>query len=511
MKIKKIILSLIIFSAFGLSAQTLAPKGADPKPAEAKWYDKVNFSGYVDVYYNWTSNNRQGATQDTAGTFHTYNKQFAVNAVKLSMEKLPEKESPYGFRLDMQNGQNIMYQERPYQTTNSIYNMQLLQQAYVSFYFPVAKGLVVDAGKMATHIGNELLDSKDNVNYTIGYIFFNTIPFIHTGARATLTLSDRLSGGLYLYNSAQGTGFTANGQQFGYSGVTPVNQNQLFSTSNHVYSDGPNPFRAYGSQVKYDVVPDKFKIVWNTMFGNDVSQSRQADAQFYASQNASGASGIPGFSSTYMNQPSRNRTDHWFIHHMSFIFNPTDKLMILLDWTHGERSGYTITSAAGYTNDGFFIDSNGDGIVSTDGSDIKYRPDGQNVKRIYDTYGIWTKYTFTDMFALGFRYEHIDDSRYGGSLTVNPPGAFVNPRHRADLQAASGDITTDQFKGLGRPASGLGQARTLTLTPTFNWTENMLIKIDLRRDWAKGEQFVDTSGRAVHAQNGIIVGVVAKF
>ena len=100
MKIKKILLSLIIFSATGLSAQTMTPKGSDPKPAEAKWYDKVNFSGYVDVYYNWSSNNKQGAAQDTTGTFHTYNKQFAVNAVKLSMEKLPEKESPWGFRLE---------------------------------------------------------------------------------------------------------------------------------------------------------------------------------------------------------------------------------------------------------------------------------------------------------------------------------------------------------------------------------------------------------------------------
>ena len=37
------------------------------------------------------------------------------------------------------------------------------------------------------------------------------------------------------------------------------------------------------------------------------------------------------------------------------------------------------------------------------------------------------------------RYENIDDSRYGGSLTVNQPMAFVTPRDRYDLQAASGD------------------------------------------------------------------------
>jgi hypothetical protein len=45
MKTKNILLCLLIFSTAGISAQTITPKGSDPKPAEAKWYDKVNFSG----------------------------------------------------------------------------------------------------------------------------------------------------------------------------------------------------------------------------------------------------------------------------------------------------------------------------------------------------------------------------------------------------------------------------------------------------------------------------------
>ena len=527
MKTKNILLCLLIFSTVGISAQTITPSGSDAKPVEAKWYDKVNFSGYVDVYYKYTANNRQGSTQDTSGTFDTYNKQFAVNAVKLSIEKLPEKETPWGFRLDLQNGQNLMYQERPYQSSNSIYNMQTLQQAYVSFYFPVAKGLVIDAGKMATHIGNELLDSKDNLNYTIGYIFFNTIPFIQTGARATLTLSDKLAAGLYFYNSAQGTGYTANGQQFGFAGTTPTgantatigaapqsglltSPNQSIS-GNHVYADGPNPMKSIGTQVKFDAVKDKFKIVWNTLYGNDVNQGRLSDSQFYLSQ--SGMDGLlPGGPlGTQANPVSKNNRDYWFINHMSFIINPSDKISILLDWTFGERSGYAVTNAAGYTNDGFFIDSNRNGVVETGGADLKFRPNGQDIKRVYNTYGIWFKYTINEKYAVGVRYENIDDSRYGGSLTVNQPLAFTNPRDRYDLAAASGDISNTQFAGLGRPASGYGQARTFTVTPIINWTENLLVKIDLRRDWALGSQFIDSAGRAVKGQNGIIIGVVAKF
>jgi hypothetical protein len=291
---------LVFFSSIGiLMGDDKIIKGKDEdKTPENKWYDTVNLSGYVDVYYNYTMNNRQGGTQDTAGTFHTYNKQFAVNAVKLSIEKVPDKVSPWGFRMDLQNGQNLMYQERPYQTSNSIHNMQLLQQGYISMYFPVGKGLLVDVGKMATHIGNELLDSKDNMSYTIGYIFFNTIPFIHTGARATYTISDKWSAGLYLYNSAMGTGYTGGsgsvGQQFGAQGLLPYGDPaltsatstaypaaSLTSTAQHAYVDGPNPLKTVGTQVKGEVT-NKISWVWNTLYGDDNLRARPTDLDTYA-------------------------------------------------------------------------------------------------------------------------------------------------------------------------------------------------------------------------------------
>jgi hypothetical protein len=519
MKINKILFFFAAFSSVGIFAQGSAP-------AEKKWHDKVDISGYVDVYYNWTSNNKQGAQQDTAGTFHQYNKQFAVNAVKLSAEKVAKSESPWGFRLDMQNGQNIMYQERPYQSANSLHNMQLLQQAYVSMFFNVkgTKGLTVDIGKMATHIGNEVLDSKDNINYTIGYIFYNTIPFIHTGARAKLVVNDRLSLSLLLYNSAQGTGYTGNGCQFGQaaagqaglSGCTanPLNQNQVFGTGHHSYADGPNPLKAGGTQVKYFVMPEKFQVVWNTLYGNDNQQSRLSDSQFYLSQQ--GINGlVPGGQQTVQAQPSRNRIDYWFINHMSFIFTPTTKSFILLDYTFGQRSGYANDNSFGYLSSGnsggIPIDSNRNGVVETNGSDLRLRTEPQNIIRIYKTYGIWAKYEFTDKFALAARYEHIDDSKYGGSLTVNQATFAQTPRDRLDLMAADGNYTSSRFGGLGRAASNYGMIQTFTLTPTYKFTENLLIKLDIRRDWGPGRQFIDQAGRATPGQNGLILGIVAMF
>ena len=516
--IRKIITSalLVLFICTnGISGDDKIIKGKDEeKTPENKWYDTVNMSGYVDVYYNYTMNNRQGGTQDTAGTFHTYNKQFAVNAVKLSIEKVPDRVSHWGFRMDLQNGQNLMYQERPYQTTNSIHNMQLLQQGYISMFFPVGKGLVVDVGKMATHIGNEVLDSKDNMSYTIGYIFFNTIPFIHTGARATYTINEKWSTGLYLYNSAMGTGYTGGsgniGQQFGAQGLLPYGDSalttanpsaSLTSTTQHAYVDGPNANKTVGTQLKGEINP-KFTWVWNTLYGDDNLRARPTDLDTYGQayyNTYATTAGTPGY--TIPNRSSSFRQDNWFINHMSFIFNPTSKLTVLLDWTFGQRKGETINSAYGYLlgdNKLLGLDTNRDGT-----KDTYLRGDGRDTIKIYNTYGLWLKYQFTDKFATAVRYENIDDSRYGGSLVVNSPLFAVTPRDRYDL------LAKDNY-GL-RAASSLGQIRTLTITPTFNYTENLLIKIDLRRDWGLGNQFLDTTGKPAHAQNGIIIGIVAKF
>jgi len=492
----------LCFLGLELSAQT--------KEKEKAWYDKVDVSGYVDVYYNYTTNNRTGATQDTAGTFHTYNKQFAVNAVKLSLGKIADKDSPWGFRLDMQNGQNLMYQERPYQTTNSVHNMQLLQQGYVSFYFPVLKGLTVDAGKMATHIGLEVLDSKDNIAYTIGYVFFNTIPFIHTGARAALQVNDKLTASLYLYNSAQGTGYTANGQQFGYVGVSPFGSDpatgsSIFSTTQHAYADGPNPARSVGTQFKYEF-SDKFTAVYNTLFANDNQFGRVDNLGFYRN-NLIGSS-LP--------QQSRWRYDHWNIQNIILIFQPTDRLTTIFDFTHGERVGQTNTAAFGWEPAGI---SRANLVNNLPGITIAPIPEAltnlgitdttnlsreNKVTRIYQTYQLQAKYQFTEKFALGFRYEYLDDSRYKGALAVNPPLFNVTPPDRSDLRFQD---------AIGARASGsnLGQIRTITLTPTINFTENLQVKVDLRRDYGPGSQFVDLQGRPASHQNGIIVGMVAKF
>ncbi|MCB1158032.1 MAG: outer membrane beta-barrel protein, partial [Leptospiraceae bacterium] len=137
------------------------------------------------------------------------------------------------------------------------------------------------------------------------------------------------------------------------------------------------------------------------------------------------------------------------------------------------------------------------------GLNVSLGRDGNKVKRINNTYAFFLQYFFTKEMGLGLRYEYIDDSRYGGPYASNPPRAGITPQYRYDL------LTLDQY-GL-RASGNLGQVRTFTITPTYIYSEHIIVKLDFRRDWGMGDQFIDERGRPCSYQNGVILGLVAKF
>lgn len=461
METRKIIY-LIIFLiplSVGLIAQD---KGQEVKKP---WYESVEFSGFVDVYYMYNQNNKEGRNTDTTGGLNTYNKQFQVAAIELDIEKAATKESPWGFRIDIQNGANNPFQEVPFTGQSGIFNMNLLQQAYVSFYFDILGGLTVDMGKMATHIGYEVLESMDNINYNVGYIFFNTVPFINTGARANLSLTEDWSLGIFIYNNAGGTG----------SDIA------LFNAGQSGYGDDNTRRKAIGTQLSGSIVPDMVSVTWNTLYGVDGVTGRHSNGDVWLSE----VTGVP------LLPKEVGRNDYWLINNIIIELNPTEQLYIALDYTQGEKSG-----SAGNTFDGAPVP-----LPGLPGG-ISLTRDDATAKFTYRTYGVWLKYTFTDEFALGFRYERIDDSKNGATMATS---GRIGPNERLDLTAPN-----QLSGGIIRPGY-IGGAQTFTLTPTYIWAENIIIKLDLRRDQAQGSQFVNEKGQPTSYQNGATLGIVAKF
>jgi hypothetical protein len=68
-----------------------------------------------------------------------------------------------------------------------------LQQGYVSYLAPLGRGLQIDVGKMVTPLGAEVIETKDNWNYSRSLLFALAIPYYHMGARLTYGFNDKFS------------------------------------------------------------------------------------------------------------------------------------------------------------------------------------------------------------------------------------------------------------------------------------------------------------------------------
>ncbi|MGQ2822274.1 outer membrane beta-barrel protein [Leptospira interrogans] len=522
------------------AADTVAPA---PPPSqtieleEKKWYDQVEFSGFADVYYMYNLNPKQGNDIDSTRAFETSNKNFAVNAVALTIQKAAEKSSPWGFRIDIQNGQNNAFQEAPYSQSNSIYNYNMLKQAYVSLYFPVLKGMTLDVGKMATHIGYEVLESMSNPNYSIGAIFQNTIPFIHTGARLTTQFTDKWAGTFYVYNSGAGTGYNspATVTTAPFNVITdPTYSGNAAGKSYFV--EGQTERKAIGTQIKGQLIEDKLSVTWNTLYSSDGAYARVDPSKAAMATELSSVLGDPNIAKYNVTNPARAKynKDYWFMNHAILSITPTDKITIDLDYTWSEKSGALANNSLDQRR--YNVDANTAEVFNKDtlfwGLNNK-----RDLKTTYKAYGIFAKFKINENWGVNVRAEYIDDKHNNGALTIfNPfmgPNTYLSEFKKltdaaiADAVVASLaadpnlgplgitkeqilEVMSDDYKNYGGTRNA-GQYKTFTVTPVWNFTENLLIKLDLRRDWATGKQFVDQKGDKTDHQYGMTLGIVAKF
>ncbi len=182
------LLSVIALSSAVCSAADTAAAAA---PAQITW------SGFVDAYYSKNFNSPL-TSANALRNFDISENQFAFSLAELVIQKAA---SPVGFRMDLDFGptNDIVQGVAPYGTTP--YNtLSILQQAYLTAVLPVGSGLTVDVGKFVTHMGYEVIESKDNWNYSRSFMFAYAIPYYHTGLRASYTFSSTFSAALHFVN-----------------------------------------------------------------------------------------------------------------------------------------------------------------------------------------------------------------------------------------------------------------------------------------------------------------------
>ncbi len=68
-----------------------------------------------------------------------------------------------------------------------------IEEAYGSYLAPVGKGLQIDVGKFVTNAGAEVIEAKDDWNYSRSLLFQLAIPLYHAGVRLTYSPNDKVT------------------------------------------------------------------------------------------------------------------------------------------------------------------------------------------------------------------------------------------------------------------------------------------------------------------------------
>lgn len=184
--------------ASGTPATPAEPASASGGNPLAGLLAHTNVTGFVDTYYGYNFNQPNNRTTNFRA-FDGPNNQFSLNMIELIFDKAPDaNNSRLGYHLSFGygNAMNVVNSTEP----GGLGFAQYLKEGYLSYLAPVGKGLQFDVGKFVTPHGEEVIESKDNWNYSRGLLFTYAIPFYHFGLRAKYAFNSKFALTGYLTN-----------------------------------------------------------------------------------------------------------------------------------------------------------------------------------------------------------------------------------------------------------------------------------------------------------------------
>ena len=169
----------------------------------------VNVSGFIDTAYTHNFNNpadhRNGGrifdVADDALTLHQA--QVLLEREATAGQSMVDRS---GFALRLGYGEDARLFAPGDTDTEDEFD---IEEAYATF--AVSEALTAKVGKYVTLLGAELIDSKDNLNFSRSFLFGFAIPFTHTGVRMTYAPTPGFEMNLGLVNGWDTLGNDDNG------------------------------------------------------------------------------------------------------------------------------------------------------------------------------------------------------------------------------------------------------------------------------------------------------------
>lgn len=141
-------------------------------------------SFYLDTSYEYNFNNPRSGN-NSLRIFDTDHNDFNIHLFQLAFERTPTTEGGladligFGVKLDFGEDADI-FAASGLGDPDDEFDLQV---AYIHVLAPFGNGLDIYVGKYVTLAGAEVIESKDNFNFSRSFLFGFAIPFTHTGVR----------------------------------------------------------------------------------------------------------------------------------------------------------------------------------------------------------------------------------------------------------------------------------------------------------------------------------------
>jgi len=233
------------------------------------FFRDTEVSGIVDGYYAYNFNHPDN-NFNTGRNFDFLHNSFNLNLAKITFEKKNDLKDRLGFRLDIGFGPTLDAVHASDPAGSEV--VKHIEQAYLSYVAPIGKGLTVDFGKFVTWNGAEVIETKDNFNYSRSFLFTYAIPYYHMGLRAKYNFNDKVALTGFLVNGWNNFTDNNGGKTFGAS--LSLNPTKRLSITQN-YTAGPEQpkdnthWRHLSDTVVTYLASDKLTLMGNFDYGKD--------------------------------------------------------------------------------------------------------------------------------------------------------------------------------------------------------------------------------------------------
>ena len=224
----------------------------------------MDFSGMFDGYYSF-SNNHPATGVNNLYNFDDKTNQADLNLLKLTVSHDPD---PIGFRVDVGLGRAMQIMHTPLPDPEAF---RFIEQAYVSIKPKGWKGFEADLGDFVTSAGAEVIESKDNWNYSRSLLFALAIPYYHFGIRTSMPITNTVNVGVQVVNGWN-TIVDQHGNNMQTVGITGAITRKKFTWSHNYYVGPQYTAITRGNRNLYDTTllltpSEKFNAYLNFDYG----------------------------------------------------------------------------------------------------------------------------------------------------------------------------------------------------------------------------------------------------